>query len=137
MAVAKPITASCPQEGLNRRNLLMALPFAGAALALPAMAKAEEGDTEIMRLFREWRAYYEWAEGPATDGMTDEEFNRVCDGRREIEDRMFALPCTNPTDVLAKLVAFTFNGQDFADDDGAWSKRILREAVTAVDGALA
>lgn len=34
--------SACPDfEGLNRRNLLMAMPVAGAALAVPAIAKAD------------------------------------------------------------------------------------------------
>lgn len=64
MAVAKPITASCPQEGLNRRNLLMALPFAGAALALPKLAEAEpqqESDRDRMiRVIEQLEAWQGW-----------------------------------------------------------------------------
>lgn len=125
---------------LSRRTLLAALPASilvpVSAASLPGTASVED-DTPILRVFREWRAYFEWAEGPATDGIDDDAFNEVCAKRREIEERMFALPCQNPIDVLAKLMAFTFNGADFADDDGSWSAGILAEAKSAVDGVLA
>lgn len=107
-----------------------------AAVALPAMATASEAQTPILKLFRELRAHLEWADGPATDAMSDEEFNKVCAERREIEERLFAMPCQNSMDVLAKLVAFTSNGIDFADDEGDRGLGILAEAKSAIDQEL-
>ena len=54
-------TDSCiDSEGLTRRNLLMALPVAGAAVAIPALAKAETEDP-ILPLYRQWvAARNEW-----------------------------------------------------------------------------
>lgn len=128
----KPVSGNVP--AMSRRSLLSTL---GASAAIIPAVPAQASETEIMRVFREWRAYFEWAEGPATDGMDDDSFNEVCAERREIEERMFALPCRNPMDVLAKLVAFTCNGADFADDDGTWSAGILAEAKSKIDGVLA
>lgn len=133
------VSAAAPglpdESTLSRRSLLTAVPAAGSTMMLKFSAGAQE-DTEILQLFREWRTYFEWAESPATDGMVEEDFNQVCAGRCEIEERMFALPCTCPADVLAKLLALTLDGQDLVDDGGTRSKPILREAVAAGDGAL-
>ena len=132
---------SGPQRGqlssVNRRGFLNCIPAAMVGITgLPVMANTTDNETPIFRIFREWRAYYEWGEGPATDGMGDEALNAIGAVRREIEDRMFSLPCQNTMDVLAKLVAYTLNGEEFGDDGGAWSGRILQEAKLAVDEAL-
>ncbi|WP_339768028.1 hypothetical protein [uncultured Pseudosulfitobacter sp.] len=60
MAVAKPITVPCPQEGLNRRKLLMGLPLAGAALALPIAAKAESDRDRMIRVVYQLEAHEGW-----------------------------------------------------------------------------
>ena len=60
MAVAKPITVPCPQEGLNRRKLLMGLPLAGAALALPIAAKAESDRDRMIRVVVAAMAFAAW-----------------------------------------------------------------------------
>lgn len=127
-------------DRLTRRGLIAAAPATGVAMVATPFAHAmpaQGSETEILRLFREWRAYFEWAEGPATDGMDAEAFDAALDGLREIEDRMFALPCQNPMDVLAKLMAFTHDGDEFADDDGRRSSVILADAKAIIDGVLA
>lgn len=117
---------------MSRRSLLAALPFGGAALALPTIAKAEN-DTPVLRVFREWRTHYEWADGPATDGIGDAAWEPIDAKRHEIEERLFALPCQGPLDILAKLLAHTLNGEDFADDFGTRSVGILKDAKATVD----
>ena len=90
-----------------------------------------------MALYREWKTCFDWLEGPATDGMDDDEFDRACDVRRAIEDRMFALPSRTPPDVLAKLAAYSFDGDLLPDDGGQWSSVIVDEAVAMVKGGAA
>lgn len=54
-------------EALTRRNLLAALPVAGAAVAIPPLALAEEEDP-ILPLYRQWvaarREWYRYADLP-------------------------------------------------------------------------
>lgn len=94
---------------MNRRDLLTTLP--ALAVSIPSTAIAQEPETEIMRLFREWQVYYEWIEGFGTNGMSDEAFNRVCDGLSEIEHKILSVPCKDPRDFVAKVVSWTRFGE--------------------------
>lgn len=55
MADHHPTTACANAEGPTRRNLLLALPVAGLAAAVPALANADEEDP-ILPLYRQWLA---------------------------------------------------------------------------------
>lgn len=135
MAVAKPITASCPQEGLNRRNLLMGLPFAGAALALPAMAKAEGGQTPILRLFHQHRAILDAAGEHVCTGIgkdEDAELERLFYQHSDkIEEQMMALPCTCAADFAAKVIVDTVRGGIFSD----WETGAIWQEARALTGS--
>lgn len=122
-------------NGVSRRNLLRAAPAAGLAAmmagAIPVAASASHV-TPVMAAYAEWQAYAEWMEGSATDGMTDEQFDPICDHRRKIEMALYKTPSQNATDTLAKFAAFTMNGRDFADDDGTGSGLIMAEMMAVV-----
>lgn len=62
MAVAKPITASRPHKGLNRRSILLSLPFAGAALAITKVAepKQETDRDRMIRVIEQLEASQDW-----------------------------------------------------------------------------
>jgi len=115
MAVAKPITTSGPQEGINRRNILMALPFAGAALAMPVLVKAHEGESPIMCLFRQHRTIKVAAGNhvcTATGPHEDREMHDLFGAHTlRIEAEMMALPTTCAADMAAKMLVAHCDGE--------------------------
>lgn len=121
---------------MDRRTLLTAAftLSAGPTFALPSGPRST--DSEITRLFRVWQACWEQCEAASQSGTPESEFDRLCELRRSIEEQMFDLPCTAPVDALAKVVAFTCNGEDLEDGKG-WSQRIASEAVATLQEALA
>lgn len=92
----------------TRRALLKAAPALGLIGALPAAAST---DTPIMGRFREWKAHNEWLNSPATDGMSQEEFDARCAQDTDMIDAMCSLPAQNLQDLCLKLIAVTDFGQ--------------------------
>lgn len=87
MALAKPITAPCPQKGINRRNLLRAAPAVGLAAmmssAIPAQAADQEGP--ILALFRKWKQLR-----AINESVSDEHVDRVVEELHAIETQIIA-----------------------------------------------
>lgn len=87
---------------IPRRGFLKAIPAAGAALAVPAMAGAE-GESPLRALYREWRDFSSWVNSPATKGITDEEFDRLTDVLNEHVARVVAAPSQSHLDTIIKF----------------------------------
>lgn len=105
---------------MKRRTLL-------AAPALLVGAEQVEAATEspVAALFREWRACQAWAMDRTT---TDEEFDRRCAVRTEIEMRLYAEPARDARDICLKFLALSLDGDDFMDDAFNHGQKIVREA---------
>ncbi|WEF24634.1 hypothetical protein [Paracoccus sp. S3-43] len=111
---------------MNRRAVLAGFP---AAVLSVSGAQAQETQSPVMALFRQWQAVHAFVEGPGTRGWSDE---RLAPFHAEVQDlveRMVATSALDAADVCAKLTAFTFGGRHFADDNGRLSATILREAM--------
>lgn len=110
---------------MNRRQVMIAAPIASLRPVVSALADTE---TPVMVLFREWKAAFDRLEDLVTDGWSQALIDVEVDGVNRILDRMIAAPSRDGRDVCAKLTAFTYNGEYFADDDGRLSKAILADA---------
>lgn len=99
MADANPSAMRADYQ-VSRRNILFALPAAGAALALPVAAASE---TPVMQAFRDWDAYWTRLNGPATRGMPEEQFDALVARADGYVARVAAAPARTPQDVIAKL----------------------------------
>lgn len=84
-------------------------------------------ETPVMTAYREWQVYRDWLNGPATDGLTNAEFDALCNKRRDMEFAMFALPNAGLRDAALKLVAFCDGGNDLAGDSAGTGELLLRE----------
>lgn len=90
---------------ITRRALMVAAP--AVALAGPVSAEAE---TPVAALFREWREYYAWLNGPATRGIDNEDFDKLSDRLTDMEDRIIRTPAKGAQDVLMQVIAYTGYG---------------------------
>ncbi|TGN58592.1 hypothetical protein E4L95_12335 [Paracoccus liaowanqingii] len=95
---------------MQRRDLFKAAPAALFVGALPSVAVAAQ--SPVMSLFREWQAMNEWLNGSATDGMPRRDFDKLVDARIDIEDRLMAEPAQSASDVVAKMTAYTYFGDE-------------------------
>ncbi|MFC0339788.1 hypothetical protein [Paracoccus niistensis] len=120
---------------MNRRALLKAAPALAMAGAVPAMAS--EGDTPILRLFRQHQAINDAAMVHvcvATGKDEDEELDRLFYRERDrIQDEMMALPCTCAADFAAKVIVDTCNGGLFSD----WETGAIWQEARALTGGAA
>ena len=89
---------------MNRRTFLAAAPVVGLAV-LPALASVET-DTPVMRLYREWSAIFH-NQGV---GMSDDDFNALCDQGHEISVMIENTPCQTMQDMAAKIIASSGDG---------------------------
>lgn len=113
---------------MQRRDLLT------AAVALPALAVpvvAEAAETPVKVAYREWLAYRNWL-NVGTDGIENDEFDELCDVRRDMEVVIYDMPSEGPEDILLKLLVLNDNGNDFSDDDCETGVRLLTEARALV-----
>lgn len=115
---------------MNRRTLLVAMP---AAMAVGNASMASDGETHVMKLFREWKAFRDWLEAENA-GMPDNQFNELLARRYDMEMSMFAVRSVDLRDAALKLLAFTDMGRDFANDCHDTGGRLLAEIV-ALAGA--
>lgn len=98
---------------MNRRDLLTTLP--ALAVAAPSAAIAQEPETEIMRLFGEWKTAVQRnrdmnaksAEIPDFEVKSD----KLLDEIFEIEKVILATPCQSPRDFVAKVASWTGFGE--------------------------
>ncbi len=100
---------------MNRRDFIASastLPLAGAALA-----SVQVEPTPVQKLYREWKAKWDWIEGEGSRGMPEDEFNEYCDNLNEIEDRIRNTPSETVSDILAKITAVTGFGSYALDDN--------------------
>lgn len=107
---------------LCRRSFLAAAPAAAVTGALPAAA---ETDTPVMRLFREWRAFTEWLEGPQSNSVPQAEYNAMCGQAAEMLDEIIAAPSMRHADTALKLFAVIENGEllyDMRHKDALYSE---------------
>lgn len=118
---------------MRRRDLLKAAPALALVGAVPAMAS--DGDTPILRLFRQYEAITD-AAGVHVSAFTgkdeDEELERLFYRERDqIQDEMMALPCTCAADFAAKVVVDTCNGGLYSD----WETGAIWQEARALIGA--
>lgn len=83
--------------------------------------------TPVMRLFRAWQREYAFACARSEAIPDDEGYSFALAGMRQIEQQMIATPCETSEDALAKLLAFTCEGQDFTDNATGTGAAILKE----------
>lgn len=99
---------------ITRRALMVAAP--AVALAGPAAAQGpmlnigRPDETPVAALFREWRDYYAWLNGPATRGIDNEDFDKLSDRLIDMEDRIIRTPAKGAQDVLMQVIAYTGYG---------------------------
>lgn len=96
----------------TRRQLLTAVPAVLAAAAMPAVALAASGSSEIEALFWQW-----WRTVDENRLSTDMAY---VDRMKEIEGRMLDLSPETPRDLAMQIVATTWDGGfelgDFHDE---------------------
>lgn len=90
---------------------------------------AVSGESPVMTAFREWKAAFDFVEGPATRWQSEEQLKPHL-------LRVVRLPAGDALDVCAKLTALTYDGQYFTDDDGVLSGFVLRDARAMTMGLL-
>ncbi|MDQ7776259.1 MAG: hypothetical protein Q4615_10395 [Paracoccus aminovorans] len=97
---------------MNRRALLKLAPAVLAAGAVPAAALCvvDPAETPVMRAYREWEALYAFLNRDDRGGLSADDWNSECDRRIEIEDQMMEMPAQNARDIIAKVLAYTANG---------------------------
>ncbi len=110
---------------MNRRAVLAGFP---AVVLGTGGAQAQGSESPVMALFRSWKAMFDFVEGPAMSGCTDAERAPYHERETELVQQIIETPALDALDVCAKLTAFSYDGQYFADDDGFLSDTILREA---------
>lgn len=92
---------------MNRRAFIAAAP--AVALAGPVAAETE---TPVAALFREWRDYHAWLNGPETNGMGCSEFNVLCEHLRTLEAQIMGAPSLDARDTVMKAVALSYYGDE-------------------------
>lgn len=90
---------------ITRRNLLKAAPAVGSA-ALPVAALADEPETEIARLFREWNAVR-----IASNNVSEEVCEAGCERMETIEEKIVTIPSGSTADFATKVLVATMVGQ--------------------------
>ncbi|WP_424974286.1 hypothetical protein [Dinoroseobacter sp. S124A] len=116
---------------ITRRSLLASLP---AVAAVPASAAP---GTPVMRRYRVWLAHYDHLSSPEALCLPNDPFDQMC---QDSSDRAKALIDTrseSATDMLAKLMAFTENGEDLIQDGNDRSKALVEEARATLARELA
>ncbi|MGA0613434.1 hypothetical protein [Paracoccus sp. KR1-242] len=93
---------------MKRRDLMKLAPLALAVGTTPVIAAVKE-ETPVMRLFREWRAWDDFANAQEDD----KDFENALEGRWEVEQRLMQTPSESARDVLIKVNAWT----NFGDGD--------------------
>lgn len=114
---------------MNRRQVIAA----PAALALGTIPAAADGDTEIMRLFRQREAIRKASIGYVCVTDDEDEEMEAMFWRRadQIEDEMMALPCTCAADFAAKVITDTARGEIYSD----WETGAIWKEARALTGA--
>lgn len=92
---------------INRRSFLSLAPAAIAVSALPVMALPVE--TPIGAPYREWTAIHAQLRS-ADHGLSDDEWEARHEETWTICNRIMALPSECPSDVMAKIMVFTCEG---------------------------
>lgn len=99
----------------TRRALLTSAPV--AAVTTAPVAYAAEGETPIMRLFREWDAAQAAEDAAYAAGESDENCDAKSNIRSALEKQMMATPSEDARDFLCKIAAQTAFGAFSLDDD--------------------
>lgn len=118
--------ATAGPDDIARRALLIGLPLAGSALAVPLAVKAAT-ETPVLLLFREWEAM-----NAQMDTLVGEAADSMLENILAVERRLRCTPCTGVADFAAKVAAFTFWGGACLDEEDApeiWAeaRAMLRE----------
>lgn len=108
---------------MNRRQLIVSAPSAALSIG-PACAN----ETPAMAAFHEWKRHSDDCDRAFRGDVSDAESDRLIRQLQALLKRLVMEPARDYRDHCAKVVAFTFEGQEWGDDDGRLSKVILREA---------
>ncbi|MEM7667396.1 MAG: hypothetical protein AAF250_16215 [Pseudomonadota bacterium] len=105
---------------MRRRTFIRAaatLPASVGAAAASVGLPTEDGDTEILRLFREHQRLIEAGQAAVVEtDLSEGELNeRFFDPAAQLEERIMALACETPGDFAAKLIADSCRGSSFTD----------------------
>ncbi|WYK04477.1 hypothetical protein DWF04_015835 [Cereibacter sphaeroides f. sp. denitrificans] len=119
-------TCSAAPDDRERRAVLIGLPLAAAALAVPLVTKASE-ETPVLRLFREWQALNDRID--AFDGDTPD---TMLEELSALELRLRITPSVGVADFAAKVAAFTHWGhavicEDYAPEIWAEARMMLEK----------
>lgn len=120
-------TCSAAPDDRARRALLIGLPLASAALAVPLVTTADE-ETPVLRLFLDWQALND-----RIDAFDVEPPDEMLDELSALELRLRATPSVGVADFAAKVAAFTYWGGaplSAADAPEIWAEaRMMLERV--------
>lgn len=116
---------------MKRRDLMWAAPAALLAGAVPAVAEPE---TPVMKAYREYVAYREWLNGPATDGFPCDLFDRKVENLNRLVERIADTPSQCPSDTAIKFFAVA---TDFEALHGNPYRGILEAEARALIGGAA
>lgn len=105
---------------MNRRSILKALPFAAAGGIATAASSATAPDTPVMRAFRERQAYFAWLDiASKSDALSNDDMEAAVNVLTDMEDAMMLIPSENAQDFIAKVVAYSHDGNSCLPSAGA------------------
>lgn len=132
----EPISLEPGGELAEVNNEVLAEMARLAGMGVGVVADLAPPESDVIRLFHEWRDYIEWTNGPQFADAGDDVTDRQGVVENAMADRMFALPSRDARDVLAKLLTLTLDGTvGFNDDGGKFSDPIVAEARAFVGTA--
>ena len=116
---------------MDRREALKATACSVAMIVAPAasIANPNDGDTAILRLFRQHREFGRWINslpGDRTDEDDEPHFAKLF----QIADEMMSLPSTCAADFAAKVIIDTVEGGCFSE----WETGALWKEARALTG---
>ena len=85
-----------------------------------------------MQAYRDWAAYRDWLNGPATRGMENDAFDLLVDDMNEKVRNLVALPSQAQIDTIIKFLVVVEDYQFFANVEGLQG---LEDEARALVGA--
>lgn len=116
---------------ITRRSLLASLPVAAA---VPVSAAPE---TPVMRRYRAWLAHHDHLSSPEALCLPNDPYDDLCMENSAKAKALIDTQSQGAADMLAKLMAFTENGEDLIQDGNDRSKALVEEARATLARELA